>query len=236
MTMSSEPRYALYFAPHESGALGRLGSEWLGRCAASGRLLDQPALRGVDAKEFNRLTAAPRRYGLHATLKAPFRLAEGRTLRGLLAEVHAWCAAQPPFQMPALKVRLLEDFLALVPGNDVQRVNAVAAECVMRFDAYRAPLTSTEIAKRAPHRLDARAARMLDLWGYPHVLDLFRFHLSLTGPLPEDGPLREALRANAEARFAHPGTSAEIFDSACVFEEPAPGADFRLIERARFSA
>jgi putative phosphonate metabolism protein len=234
--MGPVPRYALYFAPHESGVLWRLGSEWLGRCAASGRRLGQPALPGVDAKEFDRLTTAPRRYGLHATLKAPFRLAEGRTLRGLLAEVRAWCAAQPPFQMPALQVRLLEDFLALVPAHDAHRANAVAAECVMRFDAYRAPLNADEVAKRAPHRLDVRAARMLDLWGYPHVLELYRFHLSLTGSLPEDRPLRDALLANAEARFSRSEVPAEIFDSVCVFEEPAPGADFRLLERIRFAA
>jgi len=234
MTMQSDPRYALYFAPQVSSALWRLGSEWLGRCAASGRLLEQPSLRGVDAKAFARITAAPRRYGLHATLKAPFRLVEGRTLHELLLEVRAWGAAESPFRMPPLQVRLLEDFLALVPAHDDHRANAVAAECVMRFDAYRAPLNAVELAKRAPHRLDAHAARMLDLWGYPHVLDLFHFHFSLTGPLPEDGTLRAVLQAHAEARFVHSEIPAEFFDSVCVFEEAGPGADFRLVERIRF--
>lgn len=232
--MNSESRFALYFAPPVSSALWRLGSEWLGRCAATGRLLEQPGLRGVESAEFARLTAAPRRYGLHATLKAPFRLAEGRSLQSLQADLRAWCATQTPFPMPALEVRMLEDFLALVPVHEHHTANAVAAECVMRFDAYRAPLNAAELAKRAPHRLDAQAARMLELWGYPHVLDLFRFHLSLTGALPEDEPLREALRSHAEARFASPGATAVTFDAVCLFEEPAPGADFRLVERARF--
>jgi putative phosphonate metabolism protein len=236
MTMPTQPRYALYFAPHESSDLWRLGSEWIGRCALSGDLIDQPAVPGIGREQFSHLTAAPRRYGFHATLKPPFRLAEGKTLRILAAELRAWCASQPPFAMPPLRAGILDDFLALLPQHPVRRLDSIAAECVKRFDHLRAPLTAEEVARRNPHRLGTRESSMLELWGYPYVMDLFRFHISLTASLPEDAAARAALLAAAKARFdAHAGP-AQVFDAICIFEEPSPGADFRLVERAAFGA
>lgn len=142
--MNSMKRYALYFAPRESGDLWRLGSEWLGRCAISGNALKQPAVSGVDAEAFAALAAAPRRYGFHATLKAPFRLAEGKTPHMLLSDVRGWCATQAPFPMPRLAVRMVDDFLALVPEKPGRRLDSIAAECVKRFDRFRAPLSDAE--------------------------------------------------------------------------------------------
>lgn len=234
--MNAEPRYALYFAPHESSALWRLGSEWIGRCALTGALLDQPALPGIEREWFSRHTAAPRRYGFHATLKPPFRLAAGKSLQTLVAELQAWCASQPPFPMPPLEAGLLDGFVALLPARPVRRLDSIAAECVKRFDHLRAPLTPDEVARRDPQRLGARAAGLLELWGYPYVLDLFRFHMSLTGTLPADETARAALLGAAQEWFGTHAGPAQVFDSVCVFEEPAPGADFRLIERARFGA
>ena len=70
-------RYAVYFAP-SPGTLGWLaGSHWLGRCAAQLRPLPQLDIHGVAPADLQRLTAAPRRYGWHATLKGPFALAPG---------------------------------------------------------------------------------------------------------------------------------------------------------------
>ena len=75
MTSAAAPRYALSFAP--PGGLWRLGSEWLGRCAVTGQPAQPPRIDALTAEELRTLTAAPRRYGFHATLKAPFRLADG---------------------------------------------------------------------------------------------------------------------------------------------------------------
>lgn len=232
--MSSTRRYALYYAPEESSALWHSGSHWLGRCAISGRASDQLAVQGVDATHFAALTAAPRRYGLHATLKAPFRLAAGTTLGEFVGELRSWCATQLPFPMPGIRVGFVDDFVALVPSASSTRLDAIAAECVKRFDRFRAPLTDDEIARRNPQRLDRRAADLLGLWGYPFVMEFFRFHLSLTGTLPDDAPLRDLLLSAARSHFRDATDAPSTFDSICVFEEPAPGENFRLVERLEF--
>ena len=67
-------RYAAYFAPAIGSAWWEAGSHWLGRCAARGQPLPQPAIDGMPPARQQALTAAPRRYGWHATLKAPFAL------------------------------------------------------------------------------------------------------------------------------------------------------------------
>jgi hypothetical protein len=195
-----------------------------------------PEIAGICPQRFAALTAAPRRYGLHATLKAPFRLAEGTTRDMLVAEVRAWGAAQPPFPMPPLEVRIVDDFLALAPCTPHQRLDSIAAECVKQFDHLRAPLTDAEVERRNPRRLSEHAVELMGLWGYPFVMDLFRFHLSLTGALPEDSSLRESLQSAASRAIGPPASAPALFDSICLFEEAAPGAEFRLVARAPFGA
>ncbi|MGQ3281168.1 MAG: DUF1045 domain-containing protein, partial [Shinella sp.] len=71
-------RYALYFTPSASDPLTLSAQRWLGRNAFTGATLAQLSVQGFDAATLAGLTADPRRYGFHATLKAPFSLAEGR--------------------------------------------------------------------------------------------------------------------------------------------------------------
>ena len=79
-----EPRYAIYFTPPPGSDLHRFGSAVLGYDCVTGAKLTPPADIAVDAEEWRRLTEEPRRYGFHATLKAPFRLAPGTTEAGLI--------------------------------------------------------------------------------------------------------------------------------------------------------
>ena len=80
-------RYALYLLPPEPWYT--LGTRWLGRCALHGEPIDtdarQPLAREaqIDLTTLDRWTADPRHYGLHATFKPPFRLAETRTVDDL---------------------------------------------------------------------------------------------------------------------------------------------------------
>jgi ribose 1,5-bisphosphokinase len=205
-------RYALYYAPSAGSTWARFGADWLAR--------------------HGELTAAPRRYGFHATLKAPFRLADGARLDELTAELDVWCAQLTAFVLPPLQVALLGDFLALVPALPETRVDDIAAACTRRFDRYRAPLTESELARRRRARLTAREEEYLRRWGYPYVLDAFRFHLSLTGPIGA-GPAAAALERSALERMPKEGP---LFDAIRVFEEPEPGANFQLLHCARLRA
>src|SRR5262249_13065985 len=122
MSAREARRFALYFAPPPGGA-------W----AAFGALA---------------LSGEARRYGFHATLKAPFRLAAGARLEPLLTELDAWCATLARFPLPPLEIRRLDDFWALTPVEQDERVDAIADECVSRFDGFRAAPTREETAKR----------------------------------------------------------------------------------------
>ncbi len=231
------PRYALYYAPPADSAWWARGSAWLGRCAVSGGTLPQPVIDDVDAATFATLTAHPRRYGLHATLKPPFRLAEGCRLDDLLAAADRYARTQTAFTIPSLRAERLPDFLALTPIQPDKNIDAIAAACVTRFDGYRAPLNPEELAHRKRAPLDAVELTLLDRWGYPYVLERYRFHLSLTGPLMAATPatisvLERAAQALAAALAGEPLR----FDAVCVFAQAHGGADFRLIHRAVFKA
>ena len=89
----SKPRYAVYYAPAADSALWRFGSATLGYDALTGEDLPFAVPPGCDLALWPAFTEEPRRYGFHATLKAPFELADGRFLDHLdelleLAQVH----------------------------------------------------------------------------------------------------------------------------------------------------
>ena len=151
---------------------------WLGWDPETGTPRCTPA-------QFAEITAEPRRYGFHGTLKAPFALAEGATERELLAAVGTFAATRTPFELPRLLLGDLGGFLALVPPARVEPLHDLADACVAAFDAFRQPPDAKELTKRQQLPLSARQEELLGLYGYPYVLDQFRFHLTLTGRLAD---------------------------------------------------
>jgi hypothetical protein len=192
------------------------------------------SIDGVNDETFVRITADPRRYGFHATLKAPFRLAPGRTLASLVAALEERFSAEAAFDLPQLEPRLLDTFLALVPSQPTPDADRIAEACVRAFDAWRAPLTERESARRLAAGLDERGQELLAQWGYPSVLDRFRLHFSLSGAL--DASMMACTPRLLDAVHACMPRTALPFDAVCLFEERAPGADFQLIERIALAA
>ncbi|WP_374445388.1 DUF1045 domain-containing protein [Stella sp.] len=222
-------RHAIYFAPPADHPLARFAAAWLGRCP-EGRLPGpRPVLPSVDSGRLETVVAEPARYGFHGTLKPPFRLAAGRDVDDLDTRLDDLARGLRPFALPALRLRAIGRFLALVPGAPSPTLDAVAAACVTGLDAFRAAPTAAELERRRRGRLDPRQEELLARWGYPHVLDRFQFHLTLTGPLPPDeqAPLERAL-----APLVAPHCQAPLpFTDLARFVEPAPGAPFTLARR-----
>ena len=153
---------------------------------------------------------------------------------------HGWlddiASRQCSFALPPLKVTRLDDFLALTPARPCRHIDRTAQRCVTRFDRFRAPLTASERARRSLAPLTLRERMFLDQWGYPYVLDRFRFHFSLSGSLAQvNEEVRARLARAAVQTFTAPPLAPLIFDAICIFEEPSPGAAFRLIHRSRFA-
>ena len=180
--MTAFTRYAIYVLPQ--GALYDAGAAWLGWDAVSGQEVAQPVLDDLP-KPVADLTATPRKYGFHGTIKPPFRLAEGTTRATLEDAAEALLASLAPVEVPGLTVRRLGGFVALVPDGPAPDLAALAGAVVKGLDRFRAPPTEAELARRRTSGLNARQEAMLAAWGYPYVLEEFRFHLTLSGRLPE---------------------------------------------------
>lgn len=223
-------RYAVYFAPGEADPWWGAGSCWLGRCARTGRTLPQPRVDGIQPEQLARLTEAPRRYGWHATLKAPFMLAAGCSLPDLQHELDAVASQHHALDLPPLTVNCMGDFLALGIDGDDHAVQHIGAHCVTALHALAAPLPPSEVVRRRGKGLTERQEAMLQAWGYPHVLDQFRFHMSLTVSLQAVEPGQvNALLTGAVVQFS--GLPPARFDALDLFVETAPGADFRWLSR-----
>lgn len=171
-------RYALYFSPPR-GPLAETAAHWLGRDAKSGVFMDQPHA------DMAALTASARRYGFHATLKPPFRLRENRTVEELLATVDVVAAGMRPVLLDGLEPALIDGFLALLPVGNTDSLNRFASCIVTAFESFRAPLDEIEYARRQPDRLSTRQRELLDAYGYPYVMDEFRFHMTLSDRLDQ---------------------------------------------------
>ncbi|HWA48102.1 MAG TPA: DUF1045 domain-containing protein [Dongiaceae bacterium] len=226
-------RYAIYFAPLAGSALARFGDGWLGRESETGNTLPQPALNGFDVRRLQALTEAPRHYGFHGTLKPPFHLADGCDVADLRRAIVGFSARQRPFEIKGLQLRAIGDFLALIPGRAEPALSALADACVVEFDAYRAPPDAVELAKRHAAGLTPRQCEFLARWGYPYVLDEFRFHLTLTGAIADAGERTQVADHIAPLVAPLVGQPVPVREL-CLFHQPDRGAAFRLIERFPF--
>lgn len=174
-------RYGIYYTPHP-GALADFGARWLGWDVASGQPAPHPDIPGLPAP-LPDITAMPRKYGLHGTIKPPFHLAEGTTAAALADALHILCTSLAPVTLDGLHLARLGRFLALKIDGDQTPLANLAASVVQQLDPFRAPPSDAELARRRRARLNTRQEALLAQWGYPYVLDEFRFHITLTGPL-----------------------------------------------------
>jgi hypothetical protein len=238
--MASAPvRYAIYYAPKASSMFGKTGRCWLGRDASNGQIIEQPTFPGVSAGLFYSLTANPRRYGFHATLKAPFRLADGCTETTLLERACDFSRRQDRIQLSRLEVDMSGGFLALHSAGKAVTgsINAFAQDCVASFDDLRAPINSSDRARRARSLLTYRQDQLLERWGYPHTEEAFRFHMTLTGGLEAiDHATRESLQAGARNIFdAVFDSEAIVLDAITIFREEKTGLPFKAWKRFEFA-
>lgn len=226
-------RYAIYFTPDRDHPLTRMAASWLGRDAFTGLPVEPPSLAGLLPAEIAFHAAPARRYGFHATLKAPFMLAPGISEADLVAAVEAFTATRGPVLMPKLKLAQLDSFFALVPSLPSESLDGLAADVVRDFDRFRAPLTEADIERRNPDRLSATEFANLSRWGYPYVMESFRLHMTLTGRVASDQQGRIA--AVLEQLFAPLLVGTVSLDALTVFAEPEPGAPFTVLARRSFA-
>jgi putative phosphonate metabolism protein len=224
-------RSAVYFAPAAGSALEAFGCRWLGR-ALDGASLAQPDLPDIDPARLFAITRSPRHYGFHGTLKAPFARAAGMSPAALDEAADAFARGRAPFEVQ-LQVGALDGFIALVPAAAAPALDALAADCVEAFDRFRAPLDEAELARRRAAGLTPRQDRNLLRYGYPYVLDDFRFHMTLTERLQT--PERDRVLALLAERAAPVCAKPLMIDAIALFEQPSREAPFTLRRRFAFA-
>lgn len=225
--MADSTRYAIYYAPASGSALDRFGAHLLGYDAYCGEDLPFPDDLALSLPDWRKLTGDPRKYGFHATLKAPISLAAGRSEAELLAACAAFAETRRPVPGITPTVNAISDFVAIVPVEPSAELEALAADCVREFDCFRAPLTAEDRARRNPTKLTPRQCDYLDRWGYPYVMEEFRFHMTLTGRLAAER--REPVVAMLRERFAALKTAPLAIDRIALFRQDSASARFKII-------
>jgi putative phosphonate metabolism protein len=227
-------RYAIYFVPAKTSRLYRFGSAVLGYDAYTGAAVEFPHECG-DAVNWNELTARPRRYGFHATLKAPFHLAPSCSERQLVSALQSFAALGHVVRSFTPAVRALSDFFAVVPERPEASLDVLAESCTKIFDAYRAPMTPQERARRIASGLSQSQVQNLDRWGYPYVLTDFRFHMTLTGAVPARRK-KAVLGALLEGFHRMQVENSIAVDRLALAKQETPDAPFRILSEARLTS
>lgn len=219
-------RYAIYYTPPIYDGLSVAAASWLGRNVYSGEAPEAPSVAGFSRQELAFHTAVPRRYGFHGTIKAPFLLHSETSEAALLKTLMHFASTVTPFEIPRMEIARLGEFYGLAPSGPCDEMNHLAASVVQAFDTFRAPLSDVEIERRDPDRLTAPQFSNLHRWGYPYVMDEYRFHMMLTGPVHPNLNIRfeTALR-----EFFGPLLNEPVkISSLALFIEPEAGAPLRV--------
>jgi len=232
--MATFPRYAIYFAPAPGNDLDNFGAHLLGYDAFTGMDLPFPDDILQTAPDWHDLTIDPRKYGFHATLKAPFSLTPGKTEAELLAACETF--ASTPAAIPIIRpvVGSISGFIAVIPAEPPPELIRFAADCVSAFDSFRAPLTAEDHARRNPSQLTPRQREQLDRWGYPYVMEDFRFHMTLTGRL--DAERREPILTMLRRSFSAIDLKTLAIDRIAVFSQENAASRFRIINHWKLHA
>ena len=219
-------RVAIYYAPLPDDPLTSLSSFWLGRDPLTNAPVQQPELDGI-----GEITAEPRAYGFHATLKPPMRLIDGTSWTEFKAAVRAVADNIAPFEMPPMAVADLRGFLALRETVPCPSLQALADACVGELDRFRAPPSAEELARRRRAALTAEQSEMLLRWGYPYVFGSWFFHMTLTRRLSDEE--KSVIMPAAEDYFDRALAVPRRVQDICIFTQATTGSDFTIAERMR---
>ncbi|GAC1600651.1 MAG: DUF1045 domain-containing protein [Ramlibacter sp.] len=231
---SSHERFAIYFAPGRTSAWWTFGATWLGRDEQNNLVVRRPRVADLDNNLVAAITQEPRRYGFHATLKAPFRLRPGMHAQTVRERLERFAATRQAVPLGPLRPVFMDGFVALTPQGANDALQALGAACVCELDDLRSAPTPKERERRRIDPSDRRGSELFERYGYPHVLERFRFHMTLTGPV--DRELSDRLLTLLEGPVAELNAKEPaVLDRLCLFHQPAPAAPFRRIADVRLA-
>lgn len=215
------PRYAVYFAPGDASELAEFGRQVL---QAEPLQNDHPARLSITRKAAH--------YGFHSTLKAPMELAQGYDKNALLEAVEAFVENKTKLPLTGIGPNVHKGFHALTLSHSATTaaVDQFAADVVKSFDHFRAPLSDADRVRRNPAQLSQRQRHHLDLYGYPHVLEDFSFHMTLSHRVDSEA-VSASYHKWLDELFSHTVTQSPELDRLAVYWQPNRSTAFtRLAE------
>jgi hypothetical protein len=203
-------RFAIYYAPAQDSSLWRKAEAWLA----------QPDIQEI--------AVSARRYGFHATIKAPMALADGVDREQLVALLRRFAEAEPVVELSDFAPRLIDGFLAFTTEPQPVALTDFASNVVNFFEPARAPLSADDMRRRLKAQLTPRQVALVEQYGYPYVLEQFQFHMTLTDRLPVEK--RDELQRRAVDWFAEVLAKPVMLDRLVLFHEAAAGEPFRRLD------
>ena len=227
LNSGSYERFAIYYIPTPGSDLAEFGRVWFGQ--NDNEADENTRLFGLETERVQQITKTPARYGMHATLKAPFYLAEGYQLNNLLKTAESFAQNRKSFSIGKLKPTWFSNILVLTPETESRNINQFASQCVLGFEDFRAPLTMKERTRRLEQNLNLHQRVMLEEWGYPYVLSEFKFHITITGKLSREQ--KEQVLPKLIPALDHICKTPCTIDAIAVAGDPGQGKPFEIIER-----
>ena len=229
-----QTRYAIYYAPDPHSPLWRFGSECLGYDAFLGEECNFFDSLPLSQSDWIDLTQEPRRYGFHATLKAPFTLKPDFLEKDLINIFDEFVSRNSSVWLTGLQISCLNGFVALLPTSSSEQLQDLANKTVLAFENIRAELSPEDMERRLKSPLTERQANYLRCYGYPYVMDEFRFHMTLTDrmPLGQCANLANLLQDKFDS-LVKPGPLK--IDQIAIFKQDNRNARFRIIHSSLLS-
>jgi putative phosphonate metabolism protein len=233
MAAQTAPRYAIYYAPEPDSALDTFGQTWLGHRGADALAAAIGNNSKVSVARIEQLTDSPRRYGFHGTLKPPFELNAANSPEGLLAAARVFARSRGAIDLPPLELAVIGKFIALTPIAESAALERLAAACVRAFEGFRTPLSKQQEEDYKLNKLTVHQEQMLEHWGYPYVMEEFRFHISLTDRIDDDDERHAVMELLTKLARPVLGQPIRIRDLV-VFAQDSVGQPMKTLERIPF--
>lgn len=226
--MTNFSRYAVYFSPPEADDLSKFSAGWFGWNAHNGKSVSYPILENLNY-DLSDITKEQYRYGFHGTLKPPFLLVDTKNLNDLKFALVELSKSIKKFEIPSISLKVLDRFVAIVPTTESKELTILAKKCVEKLDDFRQVESAKKIQRRRSTGLSKSEEYNLTRWGYPHVMDNFQFHLTMSGRL-KPAVLKnviEVLNSELQGVLNKPLPIGEI----CLFGENASNGNFQIIQK-----
>jgi len=229
MAAGQGARYAIYYAPEPGSPLDVFGRNWFNE-ETNG---NPAAIARLNPKRLEELSASTTRYGFHGTLKPPFGLNPATTVESLLNAARVFARSLSPVELPPLELATIGKFIALTPSVQSASLEKLSAACVRAFEAFRVPLSDEQLESYKLNKLTVHQEQMLEHWGYPYVMEEFRFHISITDRIDDPHEREEII--DALEKLATPILNKPIpIRELTVFRQSAMDQPMEPIERIPF--